>query len=927
MDSVNNSERSNAGAPAVRCTNRPGASILALACIGFCLSLLFQYLPFKNLMVDGIYQWHVKQPEFVQGGIELLVVFVLFSITAFAVQGRLGTGVVVALSALYLRRHAVLEPVLVALLYFEIILSFGRWVLCAVDRTDGQAPVLNDYLKAFVAGLACWSALAIALSALGYGRFNHLRLMTACVGLLSLTRGVPPFLTVHLWRAALTFSKREKAVAAALLTLFLALFAKASVAFDTDSLSYGLRPEFVLIGEHSFFDNLGLLNAIYYYPKLLELFLVPISNLGDYRFAIAGNIFFLFLLAVVVYRFFRSFAASRFAALFAVLVICTVPVVANMAATVKTDTFSTLLVVMTAYALWMSIQSRNAKPLLWGLATSILSFGGKPTSFAYIPMLFFGFAVSLVATNRTAVRDLLHDLRSRHTLLSAEVLLVIISLAVLAGITARTVLLTGYPFYNISESLNGLWKALGFTLHYPFSVGVPISGVGDPLLGEIAVMPVLKTGYELFFNPSNMIHILPIWFGNISLFLCIVVLVLVVLQRTGRREFWSLLIMNSAVILTGLVFVLFFPFGSRGGDANYYLPPIVLAMIVLFHPVLKQYRYRPLVFASLVPFIVFQSALMLVSHFSWHHGTSAFDWQLTKPFISTAADNKQILDKAGVKEVAEYIEQRPRAARAVGLGEAQAMYRLPCRYEHFDRIGGFNKKKEVVHREELLRQYLLWAKIDYLVLPKVPHGGYVVSLFDELEHHPLVHKVEAERYYLLDMTRVREDAADIFTRQRTEESRKGNYQYLVRYLGLYQNPGRPNAGQYVLGPIRTGSDEKAKVRASKTRPPIYVRNGTTTIFPLAAGNAKKSKLIAYVEYGPGPYGDRDGVQLRIEMVKGVDKIVLSDVFVHAKDGTKTLEYPLADVAGNDTRVELTVNSRSVNVLDHEWPVWIELALL
>ncbi len=317
----------------------------AAVAVSFSLALLFQYLPFKNLMVDGIYRWHVSQPEFVQGGIELVVLLAGFMLAVALGSGAVGLGAVLVLSALYLRLHQVLEPALTALFYFEIIFSFGWWMRRMLHDYDVTARLRDRYLGAFLTGFTGWSLLAVVLSAFGYGGFVHLRIMTVVVGVLSVTRGVNEPLVLALSRFFLNSAKKERTAAVTLAVIVLAVMAKANTAFDYDSLMYGLRPENVLIGERSFFDNLGLLDTVYYYPKLLELFLVPLSNLGAYSFIYAGNVLLLVLLAMAIYVFLRSLNAPRFESLLITLVTCCLPVVANMAATAKTDIFTTFMIV------------------------------------------------------------------------------------------------------------------------------------------------------------------------------------------------------------------------------------------------------------------------------------------------------------------------------------------------------------------------------------------------------------------------------------------------------------------------------------------------------------------------------------------------------------------------------------------------------
>ena len=42
------------------------------------LTIIFTVIPFYNILIKGVYRWHITQPEFWQGGLEVLI-FIFFS--------------------------------------------------------------------------------------------------------------------------------------------------------------------------------------------------------------------------------------------------------------------------------------------------------------------------------------------------------------------------------------------------------------------------------------------------------------------------------------------------------------------------------------------------------------------------------------------------------------------------------------------------------------------------------------------------------------------------------------------------------------------------------------------------------------------------------------------------------------------------------
>ncbi len=925
IDQQNNSMMQSGGQPLSKGTTLRNYVLVGAAAA---LSLLFQYLPFKNLMTEGVYRWHVTQPEFVQGGVELLVLLAALVLAATVLKEKIGLVTVIVLSALYLRLHQVLEPVLLAIVYFEIVISLGSWSLRLL-RISGEADQQQDhYLQAFLAGFIGWSTLAIVLSALGYGTFSHLRIMTGLAGIVSVTKGFNQPLIVALCRSVLDASKKERIVAVALVTLVLAVFAKANTAFDYDSLMYGLRPEHVLIGARSFFDDLGMLDTVYYYPKLLELFLAPLSDLGAYSFIYAGNILFLVLLAMTIQAFLRSLDFPCFESLLITLVICCLPVVANMAATAKTDTFTTFMIVAASYYLWMAARNRDLRFLLTGCAAAVLSFGGKPTSILFTPLILFGWCISTLIMKKRMPFRAVREQQARPLSIRAEGVLLALAVLVILGVYFRTYLLTGYPLYNISDTLNSIWEKVGFTIRYPLSTKVGVTGLGEPVLSDFRVSEILKFWYEIYFDPARLEHFLPVWTGNVNLYLFILAGMLLYNKRNWNAEFSFLLIMLAPLLVAGHIIAATFPLVARGGDGNYYLPQVVLSVVLFSQPFITRFRDRKtIIILCVIPFIFFQSAFMFVSHFSWAYGTSAFDGRLNKPFLTQQENNRILFEKNGMKEIAEYVAQQPRRARAIGIGDERILHRLPCRFEPANEWARINKKRYLMHRENELLEYLQWARIDYLILPNNPKNGYVLSTFDTLEKSPQVRKVAAERYYLLDISRVREAAPEVLAARMSENEARQEYQYLIMYHGLYERKrSQLIDGQYIFGPLRDPRSGARIGKASRMRPPVYVKLGKKVTFPVRIDGTSKGIVGVYVEIRPGELVPADWVKVRFTVARKGHTIVSSDISVTVAEGPKKVEFPLGYLQDRDVDIGVTVIGSSDHLREGTWPVWIETAL-
>jgi len=706
------------------------------------VALAFQVPPAQNVLL-GLYAWHIRQPETVHGVLEAVGLFAALAATVWLGRGRRWTAPAVAvLAALYLRLHQVLAPALLALLYFEIVLSIGR--LVRAQRDEDAADGADAYLDDFAAGLAVWAACALILSVLGWGRFAHLRWMTVVLGLVSLCRGMRRPLAVRVLQRVAGWPARNAVPAVFLMLLMLIQFAKSNRAIDYDSIWYGLRPEYVLVGDHSFFDDLGLLQFVHYYPKLMELFFLPISNLGDYSFLYAGNALLLGLLLLLIFRFSRTLGARRTEALLLTCVIGSLPVVSNMASTAKSDLFSAFFLTLGAYGLLRCARSRDAAHAVIGLTALALALGGKLTSYLFVPLLLAGTAAAAVLA-RIARGRRAEPVRPFRVPRRQHLLVLLLAGAVLLGITFRTYRLTGCPLYPD----RGRWaQRLGFTVREPLRAAYPPRRTVE----REDALAVATHWYRLLFNPRTYLHYYVInWPGNVTLYLFLTSTAAWVLSRRKVRQ--TLLLQLACLpLLIG-----WFRYATRirqGGDGNYYLVPVILGSLCFsFALTHARQRIRIAAYGSLLLFLPLQSALMFVSHWSWSHGTDRFSLSLCRPVIESPARNREEFRQEGLLELEDYIRRSGmRSARAMGTGPAQVCHKLSCRYE--DMLSSLVYGNPAVFESDAsLRDYLGRARMDYLILRRdrrIPIAS-VRRLVEDLAQDPRVTRVEAAKHYLLDV--------------------------------------------------------------------------------------------------------------------------------------------------------------------------------
>ena len=200
-------------------------------------------VPAWQLLVPGPFDWATQQPMTWQGGLEAMVLIGLVA-TGCTLARRWALLALVALPiAFYLRRHAVDVPLLIDLVYLEIIIGLGASMRRVFRLSPPQDA--HSYLQAFVLGFLAWSVLAWGASALDIGSIKALRWLTLLLVIPAVGARHTPF-ALNLWRRLGVQTAMDRFWCGALAAWVAVLYARSNVVFGYDSLWYGLRGEYVL---------------------------------------------------------------------------------------------------------------------------------------------------------------------------------------------------------------------------------------------------------------------------------------------------------------------------------------------------------------------------------------------------------------------------------------------------------------------------------------------------------------------------------------------------------------------------------------------------------------------------------------------------------------------------------------------------------
>lgn len=870
-----------------------------VACVLIAAALPFLVLPIDDMLVDGLFTWHLEQPQTVEGGLEALA---LFSIVAALLLGAARWPLLLPLVAipvgLYLRRHHVDVPVLAAWLYFEALVAGGAAIERALRLPLRKQDALGD-LRCFLTGLSAWCLTALAVSAVGFGSPTDLRVTAVVFGVLVLAVARRPPLVLRFARWIPTRGAFERIGAGFLVALAGVLMARTNVTHYHDSLWYGLRGEYVLAADGSFFTSLGLVNQVHYYPKLFEVLYLPLSGLGDFSFVLAVNVAAWAFLVLTVHRLARELGVEPGAALLAAIVATTLPAVANIPLTSKPDLFAALLLTMSALFFWRFLAQGSIHEAGYGIAGVALACATKVTSIPYGGLLVI--AVAGAAWQR---RGDLHWPQPR--LGWAAALTASAAGAAFAGFTLRTYLLAGVPTI-VPSQLVRVWELLGFSLRDP------VATIVRHRSKDLTQVPSIA--WDFLFAPTELPLVAITWTGNSWAYLGLATLLLLPLtpgwRGSARRPTWIF----APVLVAGLFFALLFNNTQRGGDGNYYMFPLLLATLLTFAAAAgRAGALRPLLFSLLVPFVALHVLVGFLTA-AWAPGTKTFDLDLGRSVFDTREVRAQKLARRGLTEIAEALEEQPGVARVVGVGDEDLMRWLPARYESLSVIS--NAQGDPTETPAAFARYVTTHGIDFIIMPRAGTGRNLAAVEALLTAADVPVIVNSPLFSLYDLRPVHDELSEVAAG--LELPRLHRHVDLVAALGSATLEGqRP-----ITAPWRYAiAVADRPIHRYTGRPTMIQLHDSAVTWEIELPQRKGLTLLSRVgllpEFEVANVSDGAQFELRVEAVSGEVRQVVHDIAPGS--GYPAVELSLEGLEGQRVRVRSEVRPGLTNHQD--WLIWI-----
>lgn len=693
---------------------------LAFACLLGIAGVFFALTGPFDMVYGGPFGWHIRQPAFWQGGIELVLLAVLIGAALYLLTGWQRILAVLILCEIYARRQGVDLAILITLFYYEGIAALGTAILGRLGRLE-----LSDTEKCLlgiVLGTLTWCCVEWILSALGPGSVRDLQIAALVV------LGAPLLLIRRLPVLGCVFSRVDKRnVAGALLgafvcTLVLMLFAKASVSIDYDSLWYGARGDRVLVAAGSVFKGLGLVSPAHYGPQAYELMLVPLMRLRSMTAILGFSIWCWVGLGVCLYAITERLRWEPRVRLLAVALALVTPAVMNIAITAKGDLMGATWVLFGAYAIvaYWTTRFRPWLVVAFFAALVATAFRMSVLPYAVLTGLFAlcAYAISFWSGPRSTAPD-------QRGMTTGVWLWVASAAAVLFMlVTARTVVLAGLPFAEVSSLVN-LSERVGFAPRFP---------VGGPA----PAYPGLNTGIgslilDFLFRPANLPHIIIQWTGAAFAYFLLIGFAIVASNRRERLRntaiFWLLAI-------TFPLLLLFVEYPIRGGDGNYFIVPILSMVLLGAGMVGNRFFEKDSIGRTLrwvAGLFVVSSVAVSLATGSWGPGTRGWDLDFSRPIHDYKARATYAIDTAGLQRIDQYFKGMPPDTRVVGIMPLNSSDPLPgswlpVRYEALQNIAW--TRPGYVHSPDSIGAFLLVDDIAYVLLPRSDKPGEASDALD-----------------------------------------------------------------------------------------------------------------------------------------------------------------------------------------------------
>ncbi len=614
------------------------------------------------------------------------------------------------ISFVFLWLHQLTTAFVVTGLYVLALYLAGEVLLLPLRRKElslRESPVLHA-VQSLSLGCMLYIVCICLLSLLHIGRQDLLLIFTLSFGLVS---GLLYLYCRRLGILPLYFVKRQEDEGSSALSSFfllhilfllLAQASRLNVSLDYDSLRYALRTPYVLNNGRGIYENLGLVNAVYYYPKGLEILTLPLHIGASYSFIQVFSFLSLLGVLFVAYEILRT-EGSAFSAGFGLCLLCFMPALMNMGISAKTDMITLFFQLSALLSALLYLKRREGEAyrfyldFFWGSLLFTTVF--KPTA------PFFSGIIAAVFLGCCLWRGLQKESALPKYVFCKEVLVFWgLCLSGVFLVHLRTYLLTGHFFGSV---FSGFWEKLGLHIHYPFKAGgVPAHGYGKQ--GADMLADFGRRFYGLFIAPvgEDMLHVYIAFAGSgiLLMFLCSLAGLLQKRAASGFLQVLNLLL---------FLFTLYTLLKLYQIDGNYYLlfyVTAVMAFVLQYGDLL--WRRRRLVLPLFIPSCLFSFLFICVSSWAAVLGNGGVETR-HYGYLPHEAWYADECVYRGEGEIYAFLAQNPRA-RLVSMAYPPRGILFPLSAQSYTDITGSGGNVRLVKYLDDFKAFLDYAETDYI---------------------------------------------------------------------------------------------------------------------------------------------------------------------------------------------------------------------
>ena len=531
---------------------------------------------------------------------------------------------------------------------------------------------------------------------------------------------------------------------------------RCNIALDYDSLRYGLRSAYILFSPpdsvstgifallKGFFHSHGLLNAVYSYPKGLEALTAPLSFLPGYGFLLAFQFWIYLALGFTLFLLARK--SNSKSAVWVFLLLFFFPSIGNMAVTVKTDNITLLLQVLSLY-FYAKGERKNSLSML------ILSYSFKPTAVVFSTLIFIGlFFDSLLKKTikgffyeenrfkRGSKQEVIEEESVEKgsgrfcifgTRKEGSTALILFAILFTGLITFRTFLITGLPF---STTFTGIFKAIGFSVKWPFNLDAHVDYSGEKDGVEI-FLSFLRRVFSFLFYPvgEDMAHVSIAWSGVLFPGLLFFAFKNAICGTFLKRKKYAVQgdggseceEKNSSYLRLVFLLISFFSFLSFFMlwqiDGNYYsLWECLALLLALSSPIgsEKSCSFREIRWIKGIFPLVYLNSVFITLVTSWAGavGFTPID-PVNKGYYDHFSVEMEKQAERGSLPLFLKMAENPRN-HILAVAETPECYRIPSVVESITDVEGSGGSPGLYDDSLYFAWFLKWAKTDYIYIEK-----------------------------------------------------------------------------------------------------------------------------------------------------------------------------------------------------------------